>query len=155
MADMLVKLYDFRPDAELIKRLGEQGIFIKRVIAPEKTVVCDWVLSTFGTRWRDECDVAISNQPVSCYIAYRGKEILGFACCEATFRNFFGPTGVLESMRGKGIGKALLFACLDHQKNMGYAYSIIGSSGADGFYEKSCNAVSIERSKPGIYKDML
>jgi GNAT superfamily N-acetyltransferase len=60
-------------------------------------------------------------------------------------------------MRGKGVGKALLLAALEHQKSMGYMYSIIGGSApdAESFYAKCCGAEIIEGSKPGIYKDML
>jgi integration host factor subunit alpha len=30
----------------------------------------------------------------SCFIAVRDDRVVGFACHDATFRNFFGPTGV-------------------------------------------------------------
>ena len=55
------------------------------------------------------------------------KEIVGFACYDATCMNFFGPTGVKESERGKGVGKALLLAALHAMKEQGYAYAIIGA----------------------------
>ena len=42
----------------------------------------------------------------------KDKKVVGFACFEATRPNYFGPTGVLESMRGMGIGKALLLRSL-------------------------------------------
>ena len=43
----------------------------------------------------------------------REKELIGFACYEATARNFFGPMAVLESERKKGVGRALLLKALD------------------------------------------
>ena len=99
------------------------------------------------------------NSPKTIYIALRenenGSEMLGFACWDATVRNFFGPTGVKESERGKGIGKALLLACLHGMHEEGYAYGIIGSPGPVDFYKKCCGGVMIEDSGQSVYKGML
>ncbi|MFZ9187982.1 MAG: GNAT family N-acetyltransferase, partial [Algoriphagus sp.] len=77
--------------------LEKEKVVVRRVIAPEKHLVCDWVMQAFGAYWHSEVEVAFSRQPVSCWIAQRGNAILGFACYESTARNFFGPTGTLES----------------------------------------------------------
>ncbi len=155
MPDMLVKLYEL-PHVELVlKDVEEKGITIRRALAPEKSFVIGWVRENFGEHWANECDVAFSNHPVSCYIALENGKLVGFACYEATAKNFFGPTGVLESQRGKGVGKALLIACLNDMKTMGYAYAIIGGVGPAEFYSKAVGATLIEGSTPGIYKDML
>lgn len=100
---------------------------------------------------------AFSNNPVTCYIATREKKIIGFACYEATARNFFGPMAVLESERKKGIGKALLLKSLESMQELGYAYAIIGwpSKSAIGFYKKCVNAIMIEEKSSGIYKRMI
>ena len=45
---------------------------------------------------------------------------------------FFGPTGVGEDARGTGIGKALLFKCLESLKELGHVYGVIGGVGAEG-----------------------
>lgn len=90
------------------------------------------------------------------YIAVRGKEIIGYACYDAIAPDFFGPTRVSMAEQGKGIGKALLFHCLQAMKEKGYAYAIIGSvTGAKTFYEKTVNAIEIPGSCPGIYRDYL
>ena len=65
---------------------------------------------------------AFSNNPITCYIAVREKKLIGFACYEATARNFFGPMAVLESERRKGIGKALLLKSLESMQELGYDY---------------------------------
>ena len=152
---MLVKLYDLPGYNDLIDGLREEGIIIRKALPPEKYEVVGWVEDNFDKKWASECDVAISNKPVSCYIAVYNKELLGFACYDTTCKDFFGPTGVAESARGKGIGKALLLKCLHALKEMGYAYAIIGGAGPTGFYQKTCGAVVIEGSTPGIYKGML
>ena len=84
----------------------------------------------------------------------RGK-ILGFACHDATCRNFFGPTGVEAAARNKGIGAALLLACLEDMRQAGYGYAIIGGVGPAEFYTKTVGAVAIEGSEPGIYRGLL
>ena len=95
--------------------------------------------------------------PKSIFIATKNetKEMLGFACYDATAKGFFGPTGVLEAARGTGIGSALLMASLHAMRDEGYGYAIIGGVGPAEFYEKICGAVKIDGSSPGIYKGML
>ncbi len=155
MPDMLVKLYELPVVDPVLREVEEKGITIRRALAPEKSFVINWVRENFGEHWANECDVAFSNHPVSCYIALENGKLVGFACYETTSKNFFGPTGVLENQRGKGIGKALLIACLNDMKTMGYAYAIIGGVGPAEFYSKNVGASLIEGSTPGIYKNML
>jgi predicted N-acetyltransferase YhbS len=62
---------------------------------------------------------------------------------------------VEETLRGKGIGKALLLECLIAMKAQGYAYGIIGGVGPARFYEKAVGAVLIEGSNPGIYEGIM
>jgi predicted N-acetyltransferase YhbS len=54
-----------------------------------------------------------------------------------------------------GIGKALLFACLEDMKHQGFGYAIIGGVGPAEFYAKAVGAVAIEGSAPGIYRGLL
>jgi GNAT superfamily N-acetyltransferase len=156
MKDMLVRLIELPDASELQKKLLEkEKIVFRRAIAPEKHLVCDWVMEQFGAYWKSEVEVAFSRQPVSCWIAQRGNDILGFACYESTARNFFGPTGTLESERGKGIGKVLLIKSLESLREMGYAYAIIGGVGPAEFYEKAVGAKLIDGSEVSIYQHLL
>lgn len=155
MADMLVKLYDLPEVASLIKRLNDQGIVIRPAMAYEKHLVLEWVRSSFGQGWASECDVAFSNHPVSCLLATEQGRIVGFGCYHCTCKDFFGPTGVDETKRGLGIGKALFLACLHALAADGYAYAIIGAPGPVDFYAKVAGATVIEGSSPGIYRDGL
>jgi hypothetical protein len=58
-------------------------------------------------------------------------------------------------MRGKGVGKALLFECLHGLRELGYVYGIIGHAGPVDFYKKTVGAVVVPDSDPGIYTDLL
>jgi len=157
MADMLVKLYKLPDLNTSLQQVRQNGILIKRPIGPEKYFVVEWVRSKFGNHWASEVDISFSNRPISTFIALDEKEnkIVGFASYDATVRGFFGPTGVDEDYRGKGIGTALLLSCLHDMFNVGYAYAIIGDPGPVEYYKKTVNAVEIEDSYPGIYKNML
>jgi GNAT superfamily N-acetyltransferase len=153
--DMLVKLYEL-PDSKIVsERLLKIGITTRRALVPEKHKVVAWVRNAFSEAWASEVEVAFSRQPVSCFIAVQQKNILGFACHDATFPNFFGPTGIDPNTRGNGIGTALLLACLEAMKQQGYGYAIIGGVGPAEFYQKTVGAVPIEGSQPGVYRGLL
>lgn len=155
MPDMLVKLYTIPDDRDDVERLRAEGIMIRRVASYEGSALRRFVLEHFSELWADEAMIGHNQHPRTVFIATHKKKIIGFAAYECTRRNFFGPTGVLESYRGKGIGKALYLACLRAMYEMGYAYAIIGGAGPTGFYEKCSGATIIPDSKPGIYTDML
>ena len=155
MPDMLVKLYTLPHWDELRSNLAAQRIEIRRAIPPEKHVVVKWVRSQFGDGWASETEVSFSNHPATCYIATQADEMVGFACYDATCKDFFGPTGVAESLRGRGIGRGLLLACLDAMAAEGYGYAIIGAAGPQAFYAKAVGATPIDDSWPGIYRGML
>lgn len=155
MIDMLVRLYDLPECGDLYRNIEEQGVTLRRARAFEKHTVAEFARTHFSAKWVSEVEVALSRQPVTCFIATKDKRILGFACYETTSRGYFGPTGVSESARGLGLGKALLFKSLEGLRDMGYAYAIIGGVGPREFYAKACGAIEIPGSDPGIYADIL
>ena len=153
--DMLVKLYDLPDSRACFERMLQLGVAVRSALAPEKHKVAAWVRENFGAAWASEAEVAFSRQPVCCFIAVQAGGIIGFACHDATCRNFFGPTGVEPEARGKGVGTALLFACLEAMKQQGFGYAIIGGVGPAEYYSKTVGAVPIEGSEPGIYRGLL
>lgn len=155
MPDMLVKLYTLPEIAPVLTDQRIAGVDIRRAIAPEKHVVVAWVRQHFSEGWASECDVSFCNQPVTCFLAVENGQLLGFACYDATCKDFFGPTGVAESQRGRGIGKALLLACLHDMRAHGYGYAIIGAAGPIDFYSKAVGAIPIDDSWPGVYRGLL
>jgi GNAT superfamily N-acetyltransferase len=155
MPDMLIKLYELPQVGPDLEKLRQQGITVRRAMPYEKHHVVQWVRDTFGPGWASECDVAFSRDPISCFIATEERKIVGFGCYDSTCRDFFGPTGVAEEKRGRGIGSALLLACLHAMAAIGYAYAIVGGAGPTQFYAKVAGATEIEGSTPGIYRDQL
>ena len=152
---MLVRLYDLPASTSRVEALRAGGIEMRRALAPERHVVVSWVREQFGDGWASECAVSFGRLPISCFRAQRHQELLGFACYDATAKAFFGPTGVLERDRKKGIGTALLLLTLEAMAAEGYAYAIIGGVGPADFYTRAVGAVPIAGSTPGIYANLL
>jgi GNAT superfamily N-acetyltransferase len=155
MIDMLVRLYDLPDSAALYEIVADSGVTLRRARAFEKHTVAAFVKEHFSAKWVSEVEVAMSRQPIACYIATRDQEIIGFACYDTTQRGFFGPTGVSEKARGLGLGKALLMKALEALREIGFAYAIIGGVGPKEFYAKNCGAIEIPGSDPGTYMDIL
>jgi len=155
MADLLVKLYDLPSSARGIERLRQDGVEIRRAIGPEKHAVVEWVEKKFSRAWASECDVALSAQPVTCFIAIKDSQVIGFACYDSTLKGFFGPIGVDDSAHKKGLGTALLIRTLEAMRDAGYGYAAIGWAGPVEFFRKTVGATVIEGSEPGVYKNLV
>jgi GNAT superfamily N-acetyltransferase len=151
MPDLLVNLLKLPPPETAEAR----GFNVRRAQPFELTPVRQFVAENFSTAWADEVSVGFARQPISVYIATIDRELVGFAAYECTRRGFFGPTGVIQSARGKGIGKDLLFAALWSLRELGYVYAVIGAAGPVRFYQKTVGAIIIPDSEPGIYTDSL
>jgi len=151
MPDMLIKLYDQPDDWDFMAVQKERGITIRKPIGPQTRSIVDWVSDQFGAGWAAETEVAMFNRPRSCFAAVKESGILGFACYDATALGFFGPIGVAASHRRKGIGTALMTACLLDMKLKGYGYAIVGGVEDKEYYLKIAQAIEIPGSTPGIY----
>lgn len=147
MADLLVNLLNL----PALSDTASSEFSVRRAQPFELSVVRTFITSNFSPSWADESSVGFARQPISVFIATIERELVGFAAYECTRRAFFGPTGVAEAARGKGIGKALLFASLWGLREMGYVYAIIGNAGPVDFYQKTVGAIIIPDSEPGIY----
>ena len=155
MPDMLVNLLRLPPVDEASEGLRAAGLVVRRARPWEQTPVREFVARHFGRAWADEISVGFARQPVSVYVAARDGRLVGFAAYECTRRNFFGPAGVAEAERGRGLGRALLLASLWAMREMGYAYAVIGGVGPADFYAHAVGATVIPDSSPGVYADPL
>ncbi|MGM0494800.1 MAG: GNAT family N-acetyltransferase [Armatimonadota bacterium] len=151
MADMLVRLYDLPEVDDRLEALEERGIVVKRAQPWERSPLRRFIEDHFSEGWADEASAAFANKPITAFVAQDGDRMVGFAAYECTRRGFFGPMGVDEGWRKRGIGAALTLACLHAMLEMGYGYAIIGAAGPEDFYAKCCGAEVIADSKPGIY----
>lgn len=155
MPDLLVNLLRLPPLDPLVAEQKEAEVNIRRAQPFEITPVRNFIEKNFSVTWADEISVGFAHQPVTVFIATRSGSVIGFAGYESTRKAFFGPTGVVESERGRGIGKALLIASLWGLRELGYVYGIIGGAGPVKFYQETVGAIVIPDSEPGIYTDLL
>jgi len=153
MPDMLVNLLRLPPPEPALEGLRAAGVVVRRARPWELTPVSEFIAGQFGRAWADEVSVGFARQPVTVFVALRGGRLVGFAAYECTRKNFFGPTGVAEAERGRGVGRALLLASLRGLHELGYAYAVIGGVGPAEFYERAVGARLIPDSSPGIYAD--
>ena len=149
MADLLVNLLKLPPLE------STDGFLVRRPNPFELSIVRSFVAENFSRNWADEVSIGFARQPVSLFVATMDRELVGFAGYECTRRGFFGPMGVTETARGKGVGKALLLAALWGLREMGYVYAIVGAAGPVHFYQQTVGAIVIPDSDPGIYTDLL
>ncbi len=148
MPDLLVRLYDLPP---------AQPASVRRAFSAERALICDWVRENFSRAWAAECEGSFANGRPTCFVATTDDSLIGFACYDTTARGMFGPMGVAEMARARGVGRALLVGTLHDMAAAGYAYAVIGGAGADvlRFYRDAVNATEIPGSEPGFYRGML
>ncbi|MBI5289720.1 MAG: GNAT family N-acetyltransferase [Chloroflexi bacterium] len=155
MPDMLVRLYDLPDSSPYDRRIAEAGITVRRMEAWDRVALRSFIAQHFTEGWATEADFAFNGgHPVTGFVAVKDGRTAGFAVYECSRRNYFGPTGVREDLRGSGAGAVLLFRCLESMREMGYGYAIIGWVGPAAFYSRICGATVIEGSSPGVYADM-
>src|ERR1044072_2176826 len=134
MPDMLVNLMLLPPRDAALEESRAAGVVGRRSQPWELTPLREFVTENFKRSWADEISGGLARHPVTVFVALREGRLVGFAAYECTRKNFFGPTGVVESERGRGLGRALLVASLWGLRELGYAYAIIGGVGHLEFY---------------------
>jgi hypothetical protein len=129
----------------------------RRVLRFVETSVTDHWPDESADSWLGETAAALANRPPTCFVAVQERNLLGFACFDATAKGYFGPTGVLREHQQHGVGHALLLDTLHAMRYAVYGYAIIGwpARSAAGFYEHTVNAWPIPGSSPGIYQRLI
>ena len=152
---MLVNLLRLPPVDSALEEVRGRGLLVRRARPWELSRVREFVGENFSRAWADEVAVGLVRQPVTVFVALREGRLVGFAAYECTRKDFFGPAGVVEAERGRGLGRALLLAALRGLRELGYAYAVVGGVGPAEFYERSVGARLIPDSSPGVYADPL
>ncbi len=151
----VVLSHDLPEAGRYFQRAAEEGFALRRAEPWDRERFRQFVSQEFSGLWAVESERAFGHSPITAYLAESEGKVAGFAVYECTRRGFFGPTGVRKELRGRGLGAALLFRCLESMKELGYAYAIIGGVGPASFYERVCGAFLIPGSEVGIYRPLL
>lgn len=133
--------------AELRARVGERGYELARANRVEAPAIADAVGAGFSAAWAFEVERALSVDPTGVHLArHRATGALAaFAVHDGNNRGlgWFGPAGTFEPHRKRGLGEALLVACLlDVAETK--SHGVIAWIGPRRFYERAVG-VSGER----------
>jgi mycothiol synthase len=153
---------------ELVSAARARGYEIRRARQPEYELL-QAVQTEFGNAWPFEVARALGYQPITgqtvatsqsfqgvsgVHVALLDDTYCAFAAHDGNNRGlgWFGPTGTWPDHRGKGLGEALLLACLvdvavDHER------CEVAWIGPRPFYEKSAGIVE-DRRFVAILKDL-
>ncbi|MBY8987953.1 MAG: GNAT family N-acetyltransferase [Candidatus Lokiarchaeota archaeon] len=140
-------IFNLTVSLDIIKRepaSKKGGYEYERVQPDDFDKTYDFVKQHFpdGT-WAEEVNFSFKFDPPTTFIVKDEKnEIIGWSTHSVFFPGSFGPTGVLESLRGKGIGTELLLWCLWDIKRNGLDRGEIMwvKQNVAKFYSKACGA---------------
>ena len=165
--DMAVSLHRVDLDTrQATRRLGDEGIVIKRADGDEIAVTAAMARETFSATWEAEVSEAARFDPPPLFIAIDarsggrsggrdggrdGGRVVSFAAYDVTGPGRFGPTGTDPAYRQRGIGGVLLKECLRSLRDRGEVMAEIGWAGPIGFYARAVDA-RIHRAYWGFTK---
>jgi mycothiol synthase len=123
-------------------RLAAEGIICRRLASTEREVFGQWMtVAVYSPGWRYQALRAAEMDPPAVFVAEKDDKFVAFACFDGVRPGWFGPMGTKESVRGSGIGSAILIQCLQDMKARGYGVCTINSVGPLYFYSKVAHAV--------------
>jgi GNAT superfamily N-acetyltransferase len=141
MPDMLVSLQNLPPTPPL-----PSGYDLDLARPWDSQTLINWAKKEFPAVWSSEILCGVSGHPSKVLVVRKDNKIVGFAGYDITFPSFFGPTGVLESERGLGLGKILLIEAMHRLHHLGYVYAFIGSPGPVDFYQHTLGGLLLPDS---------
>ena len=116
------------------------NVDLHRLTAAEWPKFLEWMELSWDDPWSEEVESVLQRQPVSCFVAKRAGEYIGFAAYDTNRRGWFGPMGSRPDARGTGIGGELLRLCLRDYVDQGREDCEIGWVGPLNFYENAVGA---------------
>ena len=140
---------DFKHPLDIVEkeeRLRDEGIEVRVVTTEYLEALVKFLKEYFPGGWyRHAHDLLLHNRKKQLLIAVKGREVVGY--CQFWGGegygwympgSHFGPFGVREDMRGKGIGTLLLHRCLEAMKENGIhnAFLLWTGEEARSLYER-------------------
>lgn len=131
----------FDPSAEQ-QRLAGVGVEIRRARLADDALLDAFFAAHFGEDWRFEAGLAMDNDPPGLHLALRDGRIIAFSAHSSQNREwgFFGPMGTAPDARGLGLGRVLLWHCLNDLRDAGHRTAVIPWVGPIAFYQQWCGA---------------
>lgn len=123
-------------------RLAREGVEIRRAQRADEPRLDAFFEQDFGAAWRFEAGLALDVAPPALHLALRGGRIIAFSAHSTQNREwgFFGPMGTAPAARGLGLGRVLLWRCLNDLRDAGHETAVIPWVGPIAFYHQWCQA---------------
>lgn len=127
-------------------RMRADGITVRRAQRSDGALLDDFFADNFGPDWRYEVSLAFEIDPPALHLAIEENQLIAFAAHSTQNREwgFFGPMGTTPACRGRGVGRVLLWRCLNDLRAAGHASAVIPWVGPVSFYADAAGAV-VER----------
>ncbi len=124
------------------RRLAGEGIEIRRARPDDDPLLDGFFAEHFGEDWRFEAGLAMRNDPPTLHLALKNGRIIAFSAHSTQNKEwgFFGPMGTAPEARGHGLGRVLLWHCLNDMRDAGHRTSVIPWVGPIPFYRQWCGA---------------
>jgi ribosomal protein S18 acetylase RimI-like enzyme len=131
---------------ELAARAAAQGYELRRARRSEADSIAAAVSLEFGGAWPFEIERALGFDPPGLHIAFCDGRIAAFAAHDGNNQGlgWFGPAGTRPEHRGRGLGEALLVACLIDIATA-HAIAEIAWIGPREFYERTVGTIGARR----------
>ncbi len=118
--------------------LAVQGVTVRRARGDDAQLLDEYFSANFGDDWRYEAGLAFEANPVGLHLGLRDGQVIAFSAHSTQNREwgFFGPMGTSPKARGLGIGRVLLWHCLNDLRDAGHQTAIIPWVGPISFYHR-------------------
>ncbi len=123
--------------------LVHNGFLFRKARLQEKKELVSWVRDTFSPFWAYEVSCGFSEDSTSIWLAEHKGEVVGFSAYSVLEPDWFGPIGVDERVRGKGIGTVLLYKAISSLRLDGHRFVTIPWTELLFFYSQLPGIVSI------------
>ncbi len=135
-----LRFSDWKTEAE-VKALKEKQVEIRRLKETDLPQLIQFIAAEWAL-WEFELTLAAQHTPSTVFIALSRKKIIAFAAYDGNNigTGWFGPMGTDPGSRGLGLGRILLYKCLEEMKNRGVATATIPWVAPVGFYAHHANA---------------
>ncbi|MBI5865561.1 MAG: GNAT family N-acetyltransferase [Planctomycetes bacterium] len=139
--NMGVELNEPFPVEGPIAELAGKGVQIRRATPADRGLLDAFFEKSFGDSWRYEAELTFRNDPPSLHLAFRDERVIAFSAHSTQNREwgFFGPMGTTPECRGLGVGRVLLWLCLNDLRDAGQPTAVIPWVGPISFYHRWAN----------------
>lgn len=125
---------------EAASRAEDAGYRVRRAAVDDIAELADRIGRTFSTTWAFEVERAVRHRPSGVHIAEQRSSgaLAAFAAHDGNNRGlgWFGPAGTFAEHRRKGLGEALLLACLVDVAEAGHEQCTVAWIGPRDFYDR-------------------